>query len=149
MPRKKSRKPRSSSVALSTQRRIAAYRAAAEGDFSELDRLNLQRLGELGLLHDEAVRSCRDQLLVEEKVIDPTDGKTVIASKVKLNPLADFAIKTAPLIGVDADQMRATPRAKAVQGRDEAVRSYLERDRQASESLKLRAVEVEVIEEKE
>lgn len=120
-----------------------AYDAAGEGDFAPLTRLSLRRASRLSMLHDAAVEEVeKTGLVVAEDVLD-SNGR-LVSSRRRISPAAEFALKSAETVGIAAEQMNITPRARGVAKKDDALAGFLDRQARLRESLALNAVTVEV-----
>jgi hypothetical protein len=127
-----------------------AYDAAAEGDFSALSRLSVRRQARASKLHDEAVAVVeREGLVIDETAMDGSGN--VIATRKRIHPAADFAMKSAETFGLTADAMLLTPKARGGAKRDDALTRMLERQAQLRASLSLNppAVDAEIVEDGE
>lgn len=122
-----------------------AYEEAAEaGNFDRLSRQSAGRMSRLANLHDAAVDSVeKDGVVIEEAMLG-ADG-TPLSTRKKVNPAADFALKTAETLGLTAQEQLLTPAARGVSKKDEAVSRFLERQAMLRDSLKLNAVDAEVL----
>jgi len=139
-------------VALTGRRNAAevhgAYDAAAEGDFGPLTRLTLRRHARASMLVDSSLDAVEaDGLIVTEDAMDAQGN--VIASKKRIHPAAEFALKSAETFGLTAADQLLTPRARGVAKKDDRLGEFLERQARIRGELALNGpvVDAEIVDE--
>jgi hypothetical protein len=128
---------------------LRAYDAAGDGDFGPLTRLSLRRQARASMLHDAALDAVEeDGLMVSE---DSFDGEgRVVASRKKVHPAAEYALKSAEAFGLTADQQLMTPKARGVAKRDDRLAEFLDRQARIRSEAALNGpvADTEIVEEK-
>ena len=119
--------------------------AAHGGDFSALNAVNVRKLARHHAMHDKALDAVeKDGVILNETTLD-AEGRP-IATRARVHPGADFALRLADNLGVSADAQMLTPKARGAGRRDEALTLFLERERKQAElRASLGAIDTEVV----
>jgi len=128
---------------------LASYEKAGDGDFAELDRDSIMRTALLAAAHDSAMRKViADGGPVVEEEVRSVDG-IPLGKRKRISVEAEYVLKTAPILGIDARSQGLTRAGRAETSRDDALAAALNRQAEVQAKLaafKVGAIDAELVE---